>query len=379
MVNTFLYIDDAKEVDIQSIANGLNASGIVKVIPEPPSPWEEQLSQIVSRISQIDGLLFDWRITEEAPRPVRPEEKPFIYTAEALAQQIRVNYSDKEKKVLVKDIPIILCSGEKNFKAYSGREATWQDLFDVVYEKDDFKKQHQTVVSQLNSLAEAYKILQTGKPTWHSILSLSKEAELDTRLVNSLSTLIENKVPHIFVRFLLNEVIKTPGILIDEYILAARLGIDKDGSSDWQSLLDKVINPKMKYSGLLSAGWSRWWADGLVQWWKSEISPQHPQLLGAGQRVALLKKQTGLENLVSAKQMKFCASDEFWTVCVATKRPIDIADGLRILSDNPYAWQDEQFISLFALLDRTTPKTFKLSPLEKERFDYLKKIAKGNG
>ncbi|HRD81357.1 MAG TPA: hypothetical protein PLL53_11410 [Saprospiraceae bacterium] len=377
MANNFLYIDDTPKDRREGSAIGLQEPEILEITPLEPKSWNVQIGEIVENLDNFDGIILDWKLTEELHRSNPDSVESLVrYSAEALAQHLRFLATEKELK---KDIPIILCSMNHGFKIHYKRDSTGHDLFDEVYEKMEFTKRHESVVNELNSLAEAYKDIQNETPTWDSIFRISKETELDVRLVNGLATLIENKVPHVFVRFLLNEIIKKPGILIDEYILAARLGVDKDRSSDWQSLLDKVINPNMKYSGLLSTGWSRWWADGLIQWWKADISPQHPQLLGAGQRVALLKKQTGFENLMPAGKLKFCASDEYWTVCVATKRPIDIADGLRILSDNPYAWQDEQFISLFAMLDRTTPKTFKLSPLEKERFDYLKKIAKGNG
>ena len=377
MANKFLYIDDTPKDRREGTAIGLQEPGVLEIMPSEPLIWNDQINQIVEGVDEFDGIILDWRLTEELQRST-PElaESLVKYSAEALAQHLRYLATEK---VLNKDIPIILCSMNHGFKSHYKRDSTGHDLFDEVYEKMEFTEKHSTVVSELQSMVAAYKTLQTGTPTWNSILGISQETEIDVRLVNSLTTLIENKVPHVLVRFLLNEVIKKPGVLIDEHILAARLGIDKDGSSDWQSLLDTTINPMMKYSGLLSTGWSCWWAGELVQWWKAEVSPQHPQLLGAEQRVTLLKKQTGLENLTPAEKLKFCASDEYWTVCVATKRPIDIADGLRILSDNPYAWQDEQFISLFALLERTAPKTFKLSPLEQERFDYLKKIAKENG
>jgi hypothetical protein len=377
MANNFLYIDDAPKDRREGSAIGLREPGVLEITPIEPLSWNDQISQIVEGVDGFDGIILDWRLTEELHRANPESEENLVkYSAEALAQHLRFLATEK---VLKKDIPIVLCSMNHGFKSHYKRDSTGHDLFDEVYEKMEFTEHHSLVVNELQSLVEAYKTLQTGKSTWNSILGVSNEIALDVRLVNNLATLIENMVPHVLVRFLLNEVVKKPGVLIDEYILAARLGINKEGSSDWQNFLDKVINPKIKYSGLLSTGWNRWWADRLVQWWKAEISSQHPQLLSAGQRVALLKKQTGLENLIPAEKLKFCVSDEFWTVCVATKRPIDIADGLRILSNNPFAWQDEQFISLFALLERTTLKTFKLSPLEKERFDYLKKIAKVNG
>jgi hypothetical protein len=377
MANIFLYIDDAPEDRRDGSAIGLREPGVIEINPEEPRGWDNQISRIVEGIGEIDGIILDWRLTEELHRTHLESVGNLVkYSAEALAQHLRFLATER---VLKKDIPIILCSMNYGFKSHYKRDSTGHDLFDEVYEKMEFTDHHSKVVGELYSLAEAYNILQTGTPTWETVLAAPKGIELDARLVNNMATYIENMVPHSLVKFLLNEVVKKPGILIDEDILAARLGIDKNESSDWQNILDKTINPKMKYSGLLGNGWSRWWADGLIQWWKSEVSSKHPQLLKAHQRVELIKEKTGFDGLEPATKLEFCASDEYWTICVATKRPIDTADGLRILSENLYSWQDEQFISLFALLDRTEQKKYKLSPLEKERFDYLKKMAKENG
>lgn len=376
MGNSFLYIDDAPKDRRDGSAIGLREPGFFDVIPEEPTSWNTQISRIVEGIGKIDGIILDWRLTEELDRiDLNSSANSVKYSAEALAQHLRFLATEK---VLKKDIPIVLCSMNHGFKSHYKRDSTGHDLFDEVYEKMEFTERHNIVIQELNSLAEGYKILQTGNPTWKSILEIPKGIDHDVRLANSMATFLENKVPHGLIKFLLNEVVKKPGVLIDEDILAARLGVDKNASRDWQILLD-LVKPKIKYTGLLSGGWNRWWADGFIQWWKSDVSPQHPQLLRAEQRVALLKKQTGFTELIPAEKLKFCASDEFWTVCVATKRPIDVADGLLILNDNFYAWQDEQYISLFALLDRAAPNSYKLSPLEKERFDYLKKIAKENG
>ena len=270
MANNFLYIDDAPKDRREGSAIGLREPGVLEITPKEPLSWNDQINQIVKSVDTFDGIILDWRLTEELQRlSPESEDNSIKYSAEALAQHLR--FLATEKEVLKKDIPIVLCSMNHGFKNHYKRDSTGHDLFDEVYEKMEFTENHSSVVNELQSLANVYKVLQTGKPSWYSILSVPKETKLDVRLVNSLSTLIANMVPHVLVRFLLNEVVKKPGVLIDEHILAARLGIDKDGSRDWQRLLDKAINPKMKYSGLLSTGWNRWWAEGFVQWWKAEV------------------------------------------------------------------------------------------------------------
>lgn len=370
MPNRFLYIDDAVPDIRNATASGLSRSGILNVTAEEPLPWDLRESRIVDGIEHIDGIILDWRLTEETNRAISGAVK---YSAEALAQHLRFLATDKA----VKDIPIVLCSANTGFREYYRRDSTGHDLFDEVFEKNDFSVHHDTVVKQLNCLAEAYKILQTADElSWRAILSNPDNIEVDVRLVGNISTFLANMVPHELIGFLLREIIKKPGVLIDEDILAARLGVDKDASEGWNILLETVINQKIKYEGLLSGGWSRWWADGLVQWWKTNIHPTHPQLRAAKQRVKLIKEKTGIQDLIPAEKLKFCAESEFWTVCVATKKPLATSEGLRVVISNELPWQDEQYVSLYAIVERINHDSYTLSPMEKERLASFKKMLK---
>lgn len=377
MPNKFLYIDDAAPDIRNATANGLSKSGVLNVTSEEPLPWDIRANRIAEGIGQINGVILDWRLTEETNRTTLGSGGGTVkYSAEALAQHLRFLATDR----VMKDIPIVLCSANEGFKEYYRRDSTGHDLFDEVFEKNDFATHHDTVVSQLNCLAEAYKALQSkSELSWKTVLSSPESIEIDVRLIGSLETFLENMVPHELIGFLLREVIKKPGILIDEDVLAARLGIDKNASSDWNELLERVISPRIKYTGLLSDGWIRWWAGELIQWWKTEIQSTHPQLKSAKQRIKLLKEKTGINGLVPAEKLKLCTETEFWTVCVATRKPISTAEGLHVLVPNEQPWQDEQYVSLYAILERINIDSYKLNPLEKERLSSLKKMLKING
>lgn len=371
MANRFLYIDDSSTRD--SIAAGLSSSGALEVISEEPLTWNDRISVISQKIKDINGIILDWRLTEESNRTGDREVK---YSAEALAQQLRHMSSIRE----LKGMPIVLCSANEGFKDYYKRDSTGHDLFDEVFEKNDFASKHDTVVKELNCLAEAYKALQTGTQTPpKDLLAATPDVEVDERILSKLATLHENMAPHELIRFLLREVIKKPGVLIDEDILAARLGVDKDKSDDWGILLDNFVNPTSKYNGLLSTAWNRWWAGEIVQWWQAAVNPTHPQFTTAKQRVKLLKERMGLNGLVAAEKLKFCTKSDFWTVCVATKKPISTADGFRVFVNNEQSWHDEQVISLQAILEKNIPDGYKLNPLEKERLNDFRKMIKTNG
>lgn len=371
MVNTYLYIDDTELTVIEGISNGLKRSRVIDVIPENPKPWQDQVSSIVERIDKFDGILLDWRLTEELRRSDSNQEFSIKYSAEALAQEIRFLFSDKEKKILGKDIPIVLCSGNEGFLEYYLKDETGHDLFDEVYEKIGFTENHDCIVYQLNALADAYKILQTSETSCQGVLNTPVNIELDVRLTSEVDSLLEDKIPHGFVRFILNEVIKKPGVLIDEDTLAARLGVDRNESGEWERLLAERISPIFKYNGILSGGWNRWWSEGFLNWWSEEIDLTHPQLFHAQKRVDLIIAKTGLTNLSAAKKIKHCKSSEFWSVCEGTKQPIDPSEGLLVNSGNLYPWQEEKYVSLFALLDRRVEPSI-LNPLERTKFKYLK-------
>lgn len=371
MLNKFLYLDDAGPNIRDATANGLSRTGILDVIAEEPMTWDSRESLILNNIQNIDGIILDWRLTEETDRAKSGAVK---YSAEALAQHLRFLATDKA----IKDLPIVLCSANDGFKEYYRKDSTGHDLFDEVFEKKDFSSNHDLVVMQLKCLAETYKKIQVnGKYSPKSVLSNPPNIDIDARIFDRINDLIKNMVPHELVGFLLNQIIKKPGILIDEDILAARLGIDRDDSQEgWRKMLDSIINPSIKYQGLLSEGWTRWWAEGFVQWWKENIDPVHPQFFSAKLRVKLIGEKTGIAGLKPAKKMKYCVDSEFWTACIATKKPIATSDGLRIVSFNEQPWQDEQYVSLYAFLEKIHSDSYKINPMEKERIYNLKKLIK---
>ena len=368
-MNTYFLLDDNPTEQSDSIVRKINMSDKIKVVPVVLQEWEAQISHLKSILDQADGILLDWRLYE-------PTEKSVIsYSAESLAQHFRFLFNDGQ---LSKDIPILLCSANPDFKSFYDRDASGHDLFVAVYGKDDFSQKTEVIIRQLTALSEGFKGVQgVVKTTPTSLLSIPTGIHLDTRLEGELVDLIKNRIPHNLIKFLLDEVIQRPGIFINEELLAARLGVDKEKSKDWNSLVSEIFSPSFGYIGTLSQGWQRWWAEGFINWWKSKVSPTHPQYFGAQERVKILREQTGKSDLVIAEKLPFCISDEFWTICEATRRPIDLSDGLRIQAGNVNAWQDEQYVSLYSILERKN--AFKLNPVEKERFDYLKKLATADG
>ena len=165
------------------------------------------------------------------------------------------------------------------------------------------------------------------------------------------------------------------GLLIDEDVLAARLGIDKTSSLDWDSL--KVKLSSARYNGVFCEGWQRWWAHIVEMWWNNEvISKTSLRSMSAAKRVDYIKETTGLQNLQAAQKIEKCDSDEFWTICKAYNRPLDPVDGLLIEGqDNLYPWQEPEYVSIDAALKKRNVELWQgIADVEKEKFDELKVI-----
>jgi hypothetical protein len=375
-MNYFLLDDNTIAISESIISNintieskALDKSEKLKIIPIQLVSWEDDLQKIKDIFADADGIILDWRLSEPN------DNSKITYSAESLAQHIRFLITDKQLK---RDIPIVIFSANSDFKESYRRDGTGHDLFLRVYSKDDFSQNSEGLIEDLLSLGQAFKDVQKNTNLKvEDLLCPPSPINFDSRLKSEISELIEKKIPHNLIKFILDEVVLRPGVLIGEEILAARLGIDISGSPDWTDLVSKTLTPSIGYAGVLSTGWNRWWADGLIAWWKAEINDRHPQYFNAVERVKMLQEKTNYKSLTPAKKLPFCLSDEFWVICENTRNPIDISDGLLIQTEVLRPWQDEQYVSLYSILEGY--KSFKLNPLEKERFEHLKKMTQENG
>ena len=90
----------------------------------------------------------------------------------------------------------------------------------------------------------------------HYHILIKNQKYINDRVINIFSN--QKKTPIFqYSRFIINELLQKSGPLIDDKILAARLGVDINSSKDWNNLLKKLNNTK--YSGVYSDVWKRWW------------------------------------------------------------------------------------------------------------------------
>jgi hypothetical protein len=356
----YLFIDDTE--DISNVSQGLNQNAELEIEFYQVTN-DKTWSDLITKLREdFDGLLLDWKLNGESSTGID-------FDSEALAQQARK---------FEKDFPIVLCSSmPTDVKDFFKRDTTAKDLFDIVYIKGQLQ------AKALISLAHGYIQLDERKKNANTKITeiLNTELSIDTRVLSSLEALIKpEKAIHEFAQFFLRQILEPNGLLIDEYTLAARLavyhGLDENGevideqsNQAWCLLKDKLNS--IKYSGVFSDVYDRWWAEKIITWFKEEICPDNsPKNIPFEERFNMLNSKLNIPNLKIASLQKFAKEPYFWEACAYNKRAIDIVDAMLVGGqDNLYPWQDSRYICLEAAFQKRMP----IHPLYESKFKMLRK------
>ena len=87
--------------------------------------------------------------------------------------------------------------------------------------------------------------------------------------------------------------------------------------------------------------------------------------------LACQSKQTAFNpkfTLSAAEKIKFCSSDEFWTVCFGLNRPLDPANGFVISDSKKNPWLEEEYVSGLAELEKTNSDSWRINVIDRERY-----------
>lgn len=331
MAIKYLYIDDQVGV-AQGFSHGLSIrpNELEVETPTYPLKWKEQIEDIRKKRDNIHGLLLDLKLV------IRDSNNSGIqYQSPSLAEELRT----LSKEDVFKSLPIILCSTDENFQRYY--DSTSQDLFDATYKKDDLTDHTKTdqIINEFIAHAEAYQEIAKNRNDLNKLLkhdNILKDIQLEFECL----TTDHDKAA------LIREVVLPTGVLIDEDILAIRLGIDKDKSKkeDWDELKKKFEG--IKYTGIYSKAWDRWWMLGLYKWWQKKFPDHLIQNTSAEEKVELLKEKLGLGNLTAITKPEHHNYNTFWQKCLLSNTPLESADGLRARERQKYSWQNPKYISL---------------------------------
>jgi hypothetical protein len=369
MAIKYYYIDDDPLSTITETAKGLSVeSEKLTIIPYQHKKWDEEIDFLIENQNKFDGLLLDWNLTGKNDLGVKAN-----FNIEALAQQIRRLVIEKTK--LKKDFPIVLCSANYRFKDVFSKELTSHDLFDKIFEKDDFDKNQSEIIRKLEDLAQGYIKIGNAKnidEILKTVFGNIEIKEIDYRVLSSMRSLIKGGKPsHEISRFMLSKVINKNGVLIDKYLLAARLGVDiltEGGLDEWNLLLEKL--KETKFNGVFSNGWERWWMNKLNIWWESKFDCLLGSLNGP-KRVKLLNEKFKL-NLKCANLAPKSKSEYFWTVCKESHCPIAYEDGIILASSiDKLSWEDDECLSIEIAIQKGANE---VHPFEKDRLKKLKTL-----
>jgi len=368
----YLCIDDQQDQTIEALLNSLSRGKSISFDRQTPVEIGLQIKQI-SEAAEINkengfGLLLDLRLDTEAD--ANGNKVP--YRGPTLAQELRTRMVERA----VRSFPIVLWSINEKFVASFYPDDTSHDLFDAVYGKDEqVLKQPQVVAQQMISLVTGYQMIELpeiNKQTSIHCLGLadSDSVGVHPAFLDEYLLAMEAQSRHEVAYLLLSDLIRVPGLLVEEAIVAARLGVDIEKSKDSWLDIQKRIDYAV-YRGPFGDGWQRWWWFRIEDWWNG-LSEKQPNLrrLAAEERIQLLNKQFKL-NLVAAHPMQSGYSTKFFTLCVATRGPLDPADGFRVIKRDRKSWHDTSFVSAYAALNRIEKGKWRIDPLDRERFDRL--------
>ncbi|RKD12481.1 hypothetical protein BCY91_12615 [Pelobium manganitolerans] len=360
MALKFLYIDDENEIRSAGLITNLNDKETIEFTIKQPQTWNKQKYDLIDDggLDRYDGLLLDFKLQFSDD-----EDSEVKYSGAELAQSIRSGV----KSGSIRDIPIFLCSTEEFYISYFDR--TSKDLFDKNYKKEKTLNTEQTK-HELISFANAYSMIRKNKET-EAIIKKQKDQDNDIQILDTELQCLET--PHEIIYLLNNYFMQHSGPLIDEDLLAIRLGIDKLASKDWESLKEKFL-ASFKYVGILHESYPRWWQFEINNWWK-ETFGKSLSITSAEDRVERLIKEFDLQ-LIPIALPKHQHYTTFWYKCRLSNTPLDAFDGLRTIEMPRYAWQDPNYISLGYLLSdaRETGEAYALlGPNERETFDELDK------
>ncbi|HTF18565.1 MAG TPA: hypothetical protein VK658_10855 [Chryseolinea sp.] len=342
-----LYIDDSAEVDKSLLEPTIEdvERASLKITPELPKHWDEMVKDLDDRMDNFDCLILDWRLNE---RPIAGGKR-VNYKASEVAQYVRRRVVEGE---INKPIPIFLWSTDKNLKSSFYGDITSQDLFDETYKKDtDLSDFPLEKGKEMRCFIEAYEQcrLYNGKFNFaflKALLNPFDESYVDERVAKYISNGNEtsNKQSRVFplIKLLYKDIVRTPGMLVSEDLLAIRLGIDITKSKDWKALMSRSAFKNIKYNGLFGSVHDRYWMQGLYALW-ANVGDSGSSLitLSAEAKVKQLKTFFKLKAIKALAPSDFGA--KYWVLDEATELPLDLNLAELVTERDPLPWQERRY------------------------------------
>lgn len=378
MSKKYLFIDDEanSQASAEPYAEEITdaSGGSLAVESYRPTSIQEVL-EVIAKLKP-DGLLVDVAFTNA----LTEEHAPLSFDGIALAQQIRTLQTRGLRQGLASlpEFPLVRFSKADVIREYVSGDTTSEDLFDEKIDKAATLDDPVPVANRLLSLATDYPAIiryaLNEKTDENLALLLGCEPDFLSRIdARALLGLRRTDAPaHIISRYLTGPLLGRAGPIIEEALLAVRLGVDRSQSEDWPALLDRLKTTA--YKGVFGGGYGRWWATLVLDWWASEIDPERPLFrLGAGDRVLGIVQKTGLTKMTALNEDDpDSPGTKFWHMCIRSKRPIDPNFGFPLMPEwGQETWHDVDYLCLEEA--KRDPRNPRLGSAERSRIEKLRK------
>jgi len=333
-VYRYLYIDDEGKDTSEALASGLSSENVT-VEYQHVSIFNTEF--IKKNLDNYDGIVLDLRLDDTA--------NSSNFTATEFAQHIRTLVT---KGDLNKDLPIVLFSTDDKLEQVYATDLSSHNLFDSYYSKTETET-HANASEEMFALAQGYIEIANNKNNLSKLMGLEDLYDLNAEIFARFDIENSNIPIHEYAQVILKDLIYVTGTLIDESVLASRLGVDIE-SKNWQEV--KKLFDLAKYQGVFSNGWDRWWMFKVNEIFKGEFNT-YLSYLNAEEKCQLFVDRKHISNITSPEPIKFNSSNRYTTVCKVLNRPLDAIEGYRVYTTKPLKqWQEYSYVSLYAFAEK---------------------------
>lgn len=370
----FLYVDDDKTIELQSLIGELkfHSDGMLEI--EHIQVCSMQKVKCKFLAGHFDGLIIDQKLDA-----ANENGDTVDYWGTSLAQNLRTEMIGGE----IPTSPIVLLSNEDVFVKYYNIDESAHNLFDFTLGKTKVSrctKYAQQASKVIVALANAYRVAreqtlplvdQDTKPfdLLEPLLKWDRSIfeYVDKRFIEYAYS--KSADVHTLVSLILNSLVRSAGMIVTEEMLATKLGIEIQASDDWKNL--KLRLEPFKYSGAFSELKERWWMTRIEDWWQDNSgSCQVIRALNANERVEVIKQFTAFEHLVAItpKYKNGKQSEKYWVNCIVSGTPLDPFDALVASKVDLKSWEE------FLYLDPETVFERRHLPDYTVHADYQRKV-----
>ena len=298
--------------------------------PMKPSGRIEDLIKYIDRLvndNKCHLLLLDYRLD------YMPSEHPVFYRGGGLAAMIR----DR-----IPNLPLVLVTTRDWYQELLAPTPSLYGLFDHVVFKHNLADQRQrsNIVFELTDLVIGFRLISESSPlSWCDMARLLDIESKELRL------LAEFEEPPIGVGkvadWLLNRLLKYPGLLIDENYAAAVLGIDL--SSFLGVEIQKAISD-YRYHGPFGEWQRRWWHYPLDDWLNTLDRDSDRMDNESAERATKIARVVNVQETdILPAECSWCEGHEVIRICIVCQKPVDPMHALGVVEDRPY-WTDRPVV-----------------------------------